>query len=165
MSTVSDAKDNPQLQFWDKMEKCRTVMLGSPNHRSHMQPMTPFAAREEDAIWFFVRKDADLTKETSEGGDVHMCLMAPDGEYQACVFGKLEIAKSRGHVERFWNPVVAAWYPDGKSDPALTMLRFSPRDAQIWASNGSAMRFGWEIAKANITGKKPDVGHSEAIKL
>ena len=66
-------------------------------------------------------------------------------------------------VERYWSSLVEAWYPGGKDDADLTMLRFTPRTAAIWASTGSKLVFGWEIAKAITSGEQPDVGYSTHV--
>lgn len=55
--------------------------------------------------------------------------------------------------------MTAAWYHDGKKDPTLTMLAMHVEDAELWISTGSKLKFGWEIAKANLDDDKmPDVG-------
>ena len=41
----------------------------------------------------------------------------------------------------------------------LTMLALHVDDADIWASTDSTLKFGWEIAKANLSDDKtPDIG-------
>ncbi|MNL70780.1 hypothetical protein D3C87_1958320 [compost metagenome] len=54
---------------------------------------------------------------------------------------------------------MAAWYDGGKEDPLLTMLALTVDDGEIWASTSNSLRFGWEIAKANLKNhQEPDVG-------
>jgi general stress protein 26 len=40
-------------------------------------------------------------------------------------------------IDRLWNPFVAAWYPGGKDDPELRLLRFDPESAQVWLNENS----------------------------
>ncbi|MGO7573195.1 general stress protein, partial [Rhizobium ruizarguesonis] len=41
----------------------------------------------------------------------------------------------------------------------LTMLSLHVDDAEIWVSTGNTLKFGWEIATANLDDDKmPDVG-------
>ena len=61
-------------------------------------------------------------------------------------------------MDKYWNAVVAAWYPQGKDDPHLTLLCFNLSDAEVWISQAGPVRFAWEIAKANATHSTPDVG-------
>ncbi|WP_157982047.1 pyridoxamine 5'-phosphate oxidase family protein [Oceanicella sp. SM1341] len=158
MADLERIKADPQAGFWSQLGESRAVMLGTPDATHHMQPMTPMPAPEEGAIWFFASRDSDIVRQSQDGGRVHMCLMGEGADYYACVDGKLEEASSPEHVERFWSPAVEAWYPEGKSDPDLTLLRLRPEHGRAWASTASGARFGREIAKANETGTTPDVG-------
>jgi len=161
MTNVEKAKTDPIGQLWDQIDSVHTVMLGSPNHAHHMQPMAPQSARDEQAIWFFTKNSSDIAHQAAAGGAVHMCLLKDD--YQACLAGDLQTVPSPEHVDRYWSSIVEAWYPGGKKDPDLTMLRFVPKSAEIWASTGSTLKFGWEIAKANLTNSEPDVGYKTEI--
>jgi general stress protein 26 len=161
MSNIDRARTDPIAQLWDEIDSTRMVMLGSPDHSQHMQPMAPQSAREEKAIWFFTRIDSDIAKAAANSGIVHMCLVTDD--YQACLDGELRTMYSRDHIERYWSSMVEAWFPGGKDDAELTMLRFTPRTAEIWASTGSKLVFGWQIAKAITTGDDPDVGYHTQV--
>ena len=68
-------------------------------------------------------------------------------------------------IEKYWNPIVAAWYPEGKADPHLTLLCLDVTDAQVWISEGGPIKFAFEVAKANLTGQTPDVGGSTRLNL
>jgi general stress protein 26 len=161
MSNIERTRTDTIGQLWDEIDSVHVVMLGSPDHAQHMQPMAPQTAREEKAIWFFTRVSSDIAKAAESGGVVHMCLVRDD--YQACLDGELVTTYSRDHIERYWSSLVEAWYPGGKDDADLTMLKFTPRSAAIWASTGSKLVFGWEIAKAITTGEQPDVGYAAQV--
>ena len=161
MSNIERAKTDPITQLWDEIDGVQAVMLGSPDHTQHMQPMAPQAARAEKAIWFYTNITSDIAKAAANGGHVHMCLVTDD--YQACLDGDLRTTYSREHIDRYWSSMIEAWFPGGKEDANLTMLRFTPRTAAIWASTGSKLVFGWEIAKAITTGEQPDVGYSTHV--
>ncbi|MGE3247170.1 MAG: pyridoxamine 5'-phosphate oxidase family protein [Beijerinckiaceae bacterium] len=164
MTDIAKTKENPLGQFWDELDAATAVMLGSPDHADHMQPMAANGSPEEGLIWFFTRDDTDIAKKAN-GGTAHMCLVGKNQDYHACVAGSLDTIRSQPHIDRFWNTVAAAWFPDGKHDPHLTLLRFRPSDAAIWASTGSAISFGWQIAKANLTGSEPDVGYKTEVRF
>ncbi|QDL93881.1 general stress protein (plasmid) [Paroceanicella profunda] len=158
MADLERIKSDPQAGFWSQLGESRAVMLGAPDAGHHMQPMTPMAAPEEGAIWFFATRDSDIARQSRGGAHVHMCLMGEGADYYACIEGKLEETESREHVDRFWSPAVAAWYPEGRDDPELALLRLRPASGRAWASTASGARFGREVAKANETGTTPDVG-------
>jgi hypothetical protein len=33
---------------------------------------------------------------------------------------------------KLWNKFIAAWFPGGKEDPNLQLIRFDPERAQVW---------------------------------
>ena len=163
MSNIEKARTDPIAQLWDEIDGVRMVMLGSPDHAHHMQPMAPQTAREEKAIWFYTKKTTDIARAAANGGMVHMCLVTDD--YQACISGDLRTTYSPEHIERYWSSMVEAWFPAGKTDPELTMLCLKPTSSAIWASTGSTLVFGWEIAKAITTGDEPDIGYSTVVRF
>ena len=92
-------------------------------------------------------------------------VQAKDQGFQACVGGRLTLAFDAQRMVDYWNPVVAAWYPEGQHDPRLTLLCLDAVDAQVWLSETNPAAFGFQIAKANMTGREPDVGESAPISL
>ena len=56
--------------------------------------------------------------------------------------------------------MVAAWYPGGRDDPHVTLLRLSTGDAQVWLSESGPLKFAWEIAKANLSHHEPEIGEN-----
>lgn len=162
MTDLSDFKKNPQKHFLEQISDARCVMLGSPNPSDHMQPMSPqlddeLIAKDPGTIYFYSDRTSDLGKAVlANSTHVMMAYMAKD--YQACARGYLSPVTETGLVDRFWNPIVASWYPGGKTDPKMLMLKFEMKDAALWASSGNPFKFLYETAKANMTDTRPDVG-------
>lgn len=170
MSTHLNDDAQAQDRLWKEIDKARYGMLAPVGSvpPQHFQPMTAFAEPEAGLIWFFTRKTTDLARavaKTGEGAQAMYVVQAKDQGFQACIGGLLELRDDRDRMDRFWNPVVAAWYPEGKDDPDLTLLRFDARDAQIWVSDTNPVKFAWSIAKANTTHTLPDVGERAKIDL
>jgi general stress protein 26 len=165
---MSDHLDRAELEIrlWKEIDSARFGMLGlAGGEPRHLQPMTAFTDRDEGLIWFYAKRDNDLIKEGGRGHAAMFCLMAKDQEFQACIGGTLTEDHNREKIRQFWNPVAGAWFPDGKDDPDLTLIRFQPEDAQVWVSHGGGVRFAWEITKANATHKVPDVGDKARLDL
>ena len=154
----------PQFQLMEHIKDARCVMLGAPDPELHMQPMAPQVDPELGSIvWFFSDNTSELGKAViASPGTVTLAHIGKD--YQASVRGRLEVETDRTKVDHFWNTVAASWYPKGKKDPKLLMLRFSPYRAGVWATDKSFLGFAYETAKANLTKTLPDVGeHKEII--
>lgn len=164
MADLKKFDQNPQKQLFDEIKGARCVMLGSPEHQQHMQPMAPQVDEEAGVIYFYSDNTSELGSTIlARPGEVHMCYMTKD--YQACVKGMLSPHTDMATIEKHWSPIVDAWYPEGKTDPKMLMLKFEPSDAAVWASDKSAVGFMFEVAKANVTGEMPNLGKSKEIQL
>ncbi len=158
--------DELRTRLWKEIEHARIVMLGLiGGEPHHMQPMAAFGDKAGDAIWFFTKLDTDLVQQTGSGHQAMVCIMAKDMEFQACIHGTLVQDTDRAKLEAYWSPFVSAWYPEGKDDPSLTMMRLDPDNARVWVSNKGPITYPLEIAKANATHKLPDIGGKQDLKL
>jgi general stress protein 26 len=151
-------------RLWKAVEaNHRTGMLGVNGDGHHFQPMTAFIERETNQIWFFAHNDSDLAL-AAEGGAEATYIVQTD-DLWACIDGRLTADHDQARIDRFWNVHVAAWYPQGKEDPRLTLLRFDGADAGVWLSDAGPMKYAIEVAKANVTKSTPDIGEQRDINL
>ncbi len=164
MSDVKDLKINAEQALWDQLADARDVLLGAEGGGSHLQPMAPQADPLRKTVWFYTSKKTDLAAAALNSPVAKLCLVSRERDFHASVDGVLSTEHDPAIIEQFWSPVVAAWYPAGQEDPDLTMLAFKPTGAGLWASTDSAVKFGWEIAKANVTGHLPDLGFHTIIE-
>lgn len=146
-----------ERRLWDEIQRHQVGMLGivggAPHH---FQPMTAFAEPEANRIWFFSYNDTELAREIAAGGTA-MFVVQGKGLH-ACIGGELSLQHDRARMDKYWNAVVAAWYPHGKDDPRLTMISMDCSDAQVWFSEAGPAKFAWEIVRANATHRAPDIG-------
>ncbi len=144
-------------RLWKEIDKERIVMLGLVGADQHMQPMAAFGDESENAVWFFTKRSTDLVKDMASNPKAMICVLAKDQEFQACIMGDLASDHDAAKIDKFWSPFVSAWYPEGKDDPDLTLVRFQPADARIWASSRGPLSYPMQIAKANATHTTPDM--------
>ncbi len=166
--TAADA----EKAFWEALEKSNTGLLGLDQPGYHAQPMTAYREPETGTIWFFTRDDTDLARDVGVGGvggggqSAMFHYGSKDQKVWACIHGDLSVhGQDREIINRYWNPVLAAWYPEGKDDPHLTILRFDGDDGRVWVSEGGLLKFAFEIAKANLTKSIPDAGGVADVNL
>jgi general stress protein 26 len=161
MVNLTDARRAPERQLFDEIGRIHAGLLGLRGSPDHLQPMAPHADPDTRRIYFFTKADTELARQVigaGAGAEALFCVIGKDHDYHACISGRLSRTQDRAVIDKYWNRVAAAWFDGGKDDPQLTVLQFDPVDASIWASTDSSLRFGWEIAKANITESEPDLG-------
>lgn len=165
MGADNQDKAAVESRLWHEIEKNGTQMLGVVGGEPrHFQPMTAFVERETSQLWFFTYKDADIA-ETVASGEAQAMFVIQGKELRGCIGGRLQLSHDPARIDRYWSPTVAAWYPGGKDDPRLTLLRFDAEDAHVWIDAAGPLRFAWEVAKANANHERPDVGGRTSLDL
>ena len=160
MTELDKTRHKPIEQLFDILDDTHAVMTGLDKPGHSMQPMAPQVDEDMRGIWFYSKRDSDLGGSVAKqpANRARICVISTDHDYHACISGTMSEETDRSLIDKFWSPAVAAWFEDGKDDANLILLRFDASEADIWASSGSAIRFAWEIAKANMTDEEPDVG-------
>lgn len=165
----TDVKDPADVRkrLYKEVDDARFGMLGvigAPTQH-HFNPMACYPDKDMGDIWFFTKKGTDLVRDAGLGQSAMFIVASKDQDFQACIGGDLREEFDRDRLEKFWNAHVAAWYPDGKDDPQLTMLRFQPSDADVWISKAGPVKYAFEVAKANASHSIPDVGGKANVQL
>ena len=110
-------------------------------------PMT--AQLDKDAngtIWFFTTKDHTF----ANGGPATATFASKGHDMFARFGGTLREETSKERLDKQWSKVVEAWFPGGKDDPNLLMLRMDLGEAEIWNSDlgfvdNAKMLFGFDV--------------------
>jgi general stress protein 26 len=149
-----------ETKFWKALKHDRTVMLGVNGvEDGHTQPMT--AVTEEEGhgpLWIFTASDAGLAVALGEGDRAIASFVSKDHDLFATLHGSLTVDNDQATINRLWNPMIAAWYKGGKTDPKLTLLRFDLEEAQIW-ENSNTLVAGLKM----LVGVDPRKAHEDKV--
>jgi general stress protein 26 len=163
MSEIDELRDAPAELVWKTIAAEGVAMIATPDVVAPMRPMSVHAAPEECAVWFITHAGSDFAAEVGEGGPSRLVTMARDGRIQLSLSGRIEPSHSALHIERYWTPLVGAWFERGRDDPAVLAMRFTPQTGKIWVAAGGLLAVGWEWAVASLTGGRPDLGTSAEV--
>ena len=140
--------DNTELKkdLWTKMADSPFVMIGLMDGQ-HSEPLTAQLDQDQvDTIYFFIGKDNRL----AGGGQAMAQYVSKGHDYFACLAGNAQIDNDPAMIDKLWNSRVEAWFPGGKQDPNLALLRFDIDSAELWETDMSLsgrvkMLFGGKI--------------------
>lgn len=120
---------NVRQTFWKAFAANPVVMIRLEGAAGHAEPMTALLDRDaHHAVWFVCRRDNRIGK----GGRAMAQVMTLGHEVFACVAGTLVEETDPDALERHWTDVAEGWFPQGRNDPAVVMLRFEVDDAEVW---------------------------------
>lgn len=163
---MADAERAEELKqmFWKELKSSPFVMIGLQGvEDSRTRPWTAQVNWQDDVeeggdIYFFGAKSEAIVKGLAENNKVVCTYVAKGHDLFAHIHGTLELVEDRALVDKFWNPIIAAWYKDGKDDPDLQLLRFDTTKAEIWkAEMGSTL----VAAALKMLGRDPGKDHEK----
>jgi general stress protein 26 len=126
----ADPKDLRQ-KFWRAFADSPFAMLQLDNDPDSAAPMTAQLDIDADhAIWFFT----DRNNRFARMGPTTVTFSSKGHDLFARFHGVLSEETSRERLDKQWSKFVEAWFPGGKNDPNLLMLRMDLGDASIWAA-------------------------------
>jgi general stress protein 26 len=133
--------------LWKRMAQSPFLMIGLTGSGDHSEPLTAQLDEDQvDTIWFFIGKDNRIAK----GGAAMAQFVSKGHDYFACLSGSAQVQNDPSMIDKLWSPQVEAWFPGGKADPNLALLRFDIDSAELWESDMSLsgklkMLFGGKI--------------------
>ena len=150
-----------ERKFWKSLRSDMTVMLGvSGAHDVTPRPMTAHIDGDADQgpIWFFTSRDSTLAESVTREQPAYLNFVAKGHNVWASVSGRLIIANDRAVIDRLWNSFIEAWSGGGKDNPDLCLLRFDPKDAEIWLDGPS-----WLTGLKVLFGSDPKADHANNV--
>lgn len=152
-------------KFWSALDDSPYVMLGLAGvDETHMRPM---AAQFDDdlpnALYFFTTRDNALAMTLSQSHRGMVSFASKGHDLWASIHGTLTVEPDPAIVEKFWSPMVSAWYDEGKEDPNLIVLKFDMGRAEIWTSTtGDVLTY---IATALLKGNASEAAEENVAQV
>lgn len=135
----------------------------------YSRPMATQKLDEESfdgKLWFFTRNDSPKVDSINQDQHVNLAYANPDKQQYVSVSGTATLTADRAKIDELWNPALKAWFPEGKDDPALSLICVNVETAELWDSPPSKVVQLAGFVKAAVTGKPYNgKAHSEQINV
>ena len=142
---------------------CMLTTIDSGHLRS--RPMSTQEMDFDGELWFFTSDDTHKVTEIEKDNRVNLAYSKPDDNVYLSISGRAEVVKDRAKIEELWSPVLKAWFPEGKDDPTLCLLKVSVEQAEYWDAPNSKIVQLFGMVKAIATGQEADYGENRKMNL
>lgn len=158
--------DAARDKLWSLIKDIKVAMMTSwDGNELHARPMHGHQKEFAGKLYFFTKRDSGKTAEIERFDKINLAYADIDKNTYVSVAGRGRVTTDRELMKEFWSPMASAWFPKGLDDPDLALIEVEPESAQYWDSTASTMRYLWQVASANVTGKEPDMGENEKLDL
>ena len=127
------------------------------------RPMGTQKAEFDGDLWFLTRVDTAKVDEIQRESRVNVSYAKPDKNRYVSVSGTAVLVNDKARIDAFWEPIYKAYFPEGKDDPRLRLLKVRVEKAEYWTTdNLIATVIGFAKAMA---GQESDLGENEKLTL
>jgi general stress protein 26 len=148
-------------RVWDIVDKVGVGMLTtrfSGGLRS--RPIEPRLDREAGLIRIVTDVRGFKDDEIERSPDVGLVVISADDKAYLSISARAVVTRDPAMAKKIWHKTDDLWWPDGPDDPNVRVLVLTPSLAELWDGPSSSMVAAYEIAKAKLTGEKPNLGEN-----
>ena len=157
---------NPRQKFQDLLTGFSHGMLitKTPAGELHARPMALAEIAGNGDLWFATARDSCKVDEIR--ADEHVCVTFQDGSHYVTVTGAAETVHDRAKIDQLWREAWKVWYPQGKDDPNLVLLKVKADTGEYWDNSSlEGLKYLFRAGKALVTGERVSIDPDQHQKV
>lgn len=147
-------------RVWDVVEKVGVGMLTTRfvgGLRS--RPVEPRLDRDAGVIRIVTDARGLKDDEIDVSPDVGLVVICDGDKAYLSITGTAAVTRDSAMARKIWHKPDDLWW-SGPDDPNVRVLVVTPSLAELWDGPSSSVVTAFKIAKAKVTGEKPDLGEN-----
>ena len=159
----------------DDLQKLRELVKGidfcmlttvDENNDLHSRPMSVNGDIDPDGdLWFFTNVSSHKVSEIARLPKVNVSFADPENQHYVSITGTAQLVRDRDKIEELWKPEFKMWFPEGKDDPEIALLRVNLEKAEYWDSPSSTIAYVMNLVTSVVTGKEADYGENKKLNF
>src|SRR6476469_820656 len=109
------------------------------NGEFYSRPMNTMDLDDEGNIFFFSDEHTPAVNDIKINNNAAVTYTNPENNTYIALNGRIHLAKDQSKIEDLWVPACKAWFPEGKTDPKLALIKIEILKAAYWDSSASDM--------------------------
>ncbi|MBS7455839.1 pyridoxamine 5'-phosphate oxidase family protein [Coralloluteibacterium stylophorae] len=101
------------------------------------RPLQTLRMEPSGDLLFFTSASSGKVDELTQHPEVNLGYAEPDKQVYVSVRGTATIERDRALIDDLWTPMAKAFFPEGKDDPDLVVLRVRIESADYWTGSGN----------------------------
>jgi general stress protein 26 len=132
----------------------------------HSRPMSSNGDVDQNGdVWFFTNASSHKVAEIEQLPKVNVSFADPDDQRYVSISGTAQLSRDRAKIDELWRPEFKIWFPEGKDDPEIALLRVSLEKAEYWDSPSSTIGYALSFVSSIVTGKQPNMGENKKVEF
>jgi general stress protein 26 len=122
------------------------------------RPLQTLKLDDNGELIFFTAADSHKVDELTQESGVNLAYADPGEQRYVSVRGRARMDRDEATIDELWSPAQKIFFPDGKGDPNLMVLRVRVQDASYWEAAGNFIARALDFARGMLSDSPQDLG-------
>ncbi len=153
-------------KMWEMMKSISFAMLTTEDDDNlRARPMVAAQDGFDGTLWFFTRASSHKVNEVQQDQRVGVTYADPSKQDYVSLSGHARLVRDKAAIDAHWGESMRTWFPKGKDDPDIALLKVEITMAEYWDAPNSTMVHAYGYLKAVVTGEPPHPGGNEKVRF
>ena len=153
-------------KMWEMMKDISFAMLTTEDDDNlRARPMVAAQSGFDGTLWFFTRASSHKVSEVEHDQRVGVTYADPSKQDYVSLSGHARLVRDKAAIDEHWGESMRTWFPKGKDDPEIALLKVDVTMAEYWDAPNSTMVHAYGYLKAVVTGEPPHPGGNEKVRF
>ena len=142
-------------QLFEKIKEVRMAMLTTTDEHGslHSRPMATIKPGKDEALYFLTDANSAKVYEVKKDSQVNLSYSDPSSNVYVSVSGKANAYRDQAKIDELWSEPMRGWFPKGKADPNITVLKITVEKGEYWDTPSSLITQAYAYVRAVVTGE------------
>jgi general stress protein 26 len=96
------------------------------------RPMSVQKIDDDGTLWFLSPIDSHKNEHLLHNPSVQLLFKGSDHSDFLSLYGSTIMSRDEQKIEELWEPILKTWFTEGKDDPRITVIQFTPEHGYYW---------------------------------
>ncbi|WP_019947190.1 pyridoxamine 5'-phosphate oxidase family protein [Hymenobacter aerophilus] len=135
---------------------CMMTTTSDEDQSLRSRPMATQKPEADNSLLFLTDKDSAKVYEVKKDSHVGLSYGNPDDSVYASVSGRCNAYRDQAKIDELWSEDMKAWFPKGKDDPNIMILKVEIDKGEYWDSPSGLLSRAYAYVRSVATGEKSD---------
>lgn len=146
---------NKQEKLIDLIQDFDNAMLVTKTDDGSLdaRPMAVADATDDGELWFVTDRNSGKIADLMLDRDVAVTMQG--SRKFVTISGECRVVDDQAKIESLWKEIWKVWFPEGKTDSSIVLLKVEPTRGEYWDNTGVAgMKYLIKAGKAYLQGER-----------
>ena len=116
-------------------------------------------------LWFATSAESEKVAEIKANPRVNVAYASAGKNTYVSVSGEASIVADRAKIDELWSPAMKLFFPEGKDDPKLRLIRVRAESAEYWDGPGTAIGKALYLLVAAVSDDPGAMSDNETMQI